>query len=234
VKSPSEDKATWLGSRLYQPLSELVKDLFYRWVRNTSRTLVVVVFGFRTLGRQYLPTNGNAIFLSTHQSMLDPVLVGLVFNGRLNYIARKSLFHQPLFAFLIRLLDAIEIDRERGGLAGLREMMKRLHDGKKVLIFPEGTRTTDGEIGDLKLGFSPIARKTQATLVPMAISGAIKVLPRKSKFPQHHPLAVVVGKPIAYDQLSSMADNELKVCLKHQLDQCKSQADFLTSGGRRV
>lgn len=190
---------------------------------------MIVVFGFRTMGRQHLPTDGNAIFLSTHQSMLDPVLVGLVFNGRLNYIARKSLFHQPLFAFLIRLLDAIEIDRERGGLAGLREMMKRLNDEKMVLIFPEGTRTTDGEIGELKLGFSPIARKTKAALVPMAISGAINVLPRKSKFPQRHPIALVVGKPISYDQLKSLNENDLKVRLKDQLDRCKSEADFLTS-----
>ncbi|MCY2973380.1 MAG: lysophospholipid acyltransferase family protein [Planctomycetota bacterium] len=229
MKSPKADKSTWFGARIYQGLSELVKDLFYRWVRNTSRTLVVVVFGFRTMGRQYLPSDGNAIFLSTHQSMLDPVLVGLVFNGKLNYIARKSLFHQPLFAFLIRLLDAIEIDRERGGLAGLREMMKRLHDGKMVLIFPEGTRTADGEIGELKLGFLPIARKTKAALVPMAIAGAIDVLPRKSKFPQRYPIAIVVGKPISYNQLNSIDDNALMVRLKHQLDQCKSEADFLTS-----
>jgi 1-acyl-sn-glycerol-3-phosphate acyltransferase len=229
VKSPKEDQSTWFAARPYQCLGELTKDLFYRWVRNTSRTLVIVVFGFRTMGRQHLPTDGNAIFLSTHQSMLDPVLVGLVFNGRLNYIARKSLFHQPLFAFLIRLLDAIEIDRERGGLAGLREMMKRLNDEKMVLIFPEGTRTTDGEIGELKLGFSPIARKTKAALVPMAISGAINVLPRKSKFPQRHPIALVVGKPISYDQLKSLNENDLKVRLKDQLDRCKSEADFLTS-----
>jgi len=229
VKSQQADKSSWLGARFDHRFSSFIKDCFYRWVRNTSRTLVIVAFGFRTIGRQYLPTDGNAIFLSTHQSMLDPVLVGLAFNGRLNFIARKSLFHQPLFAFFIRLLDAIEIDRERGGLAGLREMMKRLHDGKMVLIFPEGTRTTDGEIGDLKMGFSPIARKTKAALVPMAISGAINVLPRNSKFPQRHPIALVVGKPISYEQLNSMNDSDLKIRLKKQFDQCKVEADFLTS-----
>jgi 1-acyl-sn-glycerol-3-phosphate acyltransferase len=188
-----------------------------------------VAFGFRTYGRQHLPTDGNAVFLSTHQSMLDPVLIGLMYNGKLNFIARKSLFHQPLFALVIRLLDAIEIDRERGGLAGLREMMKRLHDGKMVLIFPEGTRTTDGEIGDLKMGFSPIARKTKSALIPMAISGAIKVLPRNSKFPHREPIALVVGEPIYFEQFSALDDISLKIRLKQRLDDCKTEADFLTS-----
>jgi len=191
--------------------------------------IAIVVFEFRASGRYNLPVDGSAVFLSTHQSMLDPVLVGLIFNGRLNYIARKTLFHQPFFAFLIRLLDAIEIDRERGGLAGLREMMKRLQNGKMVLIFPEGTRTVDGAIGEIKLGFAPIVRRTKTTLIPISISGAIDVLPRSSKVPGRHPIAVVVGQPIRYEELALMSDSQLQEILKNRLDQCKNEGDFLKS-----
>jgi len=191
--------------------------------------IVVVAFEFRTTGRFNFPKDGSAVFLSSHQSFLDPVLIGLSFNGRLNYIARKTLFHQPIFAFLIRLLDAIEIDRERGGLAGLREMLKRLHNGKMVLIFPEGTRTADGRIGKIKLGFAPIARKTKTTLIPMSISGAIDVLPRTSIFPGRHPIALVVGRPISSDEVATLDDQQLQGLLIKLLENCKAEADFLKS-----
>ncbi len=158
------------------------KDLFYRFVRVLSRTMAVMCFRFRCSGREHLPTSGGAILLATHQSMLDPVLVGLVVNGRLNYIARKTLFKNQAFAFLIRVLDAIEIDRERGGLAGLREMLKRLQNEKMVLIFPEGTRSETGEIQSIKMGFAPIARRSKVPLIPVAVVGAHKILPRKTIF----------------------------------------------------
>lgn len=136
------------------------------------------------------------MILSTHQSMMDPVLVGMVANRRLNYLARKTLFHNPLFAFLIRTLDAIELDRDRGGLSGLKEMLKRLKNGEFVLMFPEGTRTLDGFVGPLKPGFIPIARRSEVPLVPVAIVGAYDCLPRGTKLPTRRPIAVVFGEPI--------------------------------------
>ncbi len=108
------------------------------------------VFWFPTEGRHYLDFEGGAMLLATHQSVMDPVLVGLIANRRLNYLARKTLFKNAAFGFLIRLLDAIEIDRDRGGLSGLKEMLKRLKRDEAVLMFPEGTRTMDGQVGTLK------------------------------------------------------------------------------------
>jgi 1-acyl-sn-glycerol-3-phosphate acyltransferase len=203
------------------------KNLFYRWVRSTSRLLAVLVFRFRMDGRHFIPSEGPGIILSTHQSMLDPVLVGILFNQRLSYIARKTLFHNPLFAFLIRVLDAIEIDREKGGLSGLREMLARLQTGKMVLIFPEGTRSKDGQIGDLKLGFSPIARRSKVPLIPIAISGAFSVLQRGSILPQLQPIAVVVGQPILAEEYLALNEGALKSLIAERLDHCKRQADQL-------
>lgn len=167
------------------------------------------------------------MLLSTHQSMLDPVLVGLCINGRLNYVARKSLFKNRIFAFLIKTLDAIEIDRERGGLAGLREMLKRLQAGKKVLLFPEGTRTEDGKIGELKMGFVPIARRSEVPLIPIAIVGAYRILPRGKLFPGRRPLAVVFGQPISPDEVKALGDEELRIRLARELELCNSQGEHL-------
>ncbi len=207
--------------------SWLFKDLFYRLVRFVSRLLVVCLCDFRTEGREHLDKFAGAMILSTHQSVLDPVLVGICFNGRLNYIARKTLFHNPIFAFLIKTLDAIEIDRERGGLAGLREMMRRLQDDKKVLLFPEGTRTESGEIQTLKLGFVPVARRSEVPLIPVAVVGAYGILPKGRRWPQRQPLAVVFGPPILPADVKLLDDSALGKLLHLELSNCKATGERL-------
>ncbi|XZE43257.1 lysophospholipid acyltransferase family protein [Pirellulaceae bacterium SH467] len=168
-----------------------------------------LLFSFRSEGQHYLDFEGGGMVLSTHQSMMDPVLIGMVVNRRLNYLARKTLFHNPLFAFLIRTLDAIELDRERGGLSGLKEMLKRLKRGEFVLMFPEGTRTMDGFVGPVKPGFIPIARRSEVPLVPVAVVGAYDCLPRGTKLPTRRPIAVVFGEPIPSVLYMSWDDTQL-------------------------
>ena len=80
----------------------------------------------------------------------------------MNYVARETLFRLPLLAPLMRFLDAFPIDREGSGLSGLKETLRRLKRGELVLIFPEGTRTTDGEVAPLKPGFISVARRSGA------------------------------------------------------------------------
>jgi 1-acyl-sn-glycerol-3-phosphate acyltransferase len=189
--------------------------------------LVICLCDFRTQGREHLESHAGAMVLSTHQSYLDPVLVGICFNGRLNYIARKTLFGNPVFAFLIKTLDAIEIDRERGGLAGLREMLRRLQENKKVLLFPEGTRTTTGEIQELKMGFVPVARRSEVPLIPVAVVGAYKILAKGQRWPNRQPLAVVFGPPILPAEIKLMDDMALGQRLSQDLKTCKAIGDRL-------
>ncbi len=167
------------------------------------------------------------MLLATHQSLMDPVLIGMVPNRRLNFLARKTLFKNSLFGFMIRLLDAIEIDRERGGLAGLREMLSRLQKGEMVLLFPEGTRSSDGEIGNLKPGFIPVARRSQVPLFPIAIVGAYDCLPKGAKIPTRQPIAVVFGEPIPSSVYMPMSDAEILEALAKRLKQLHERAKVL-------
>ncbi len=208
---------TSIASKPFFDLQYLARQVFYRGVRLIARVVGVAVFCLRTEGQQHLNFEGGGMLLSTHQSMLDPVLVGLVPNRRLNYLARKTLFKNRLFGFFIGLLDAIEIDRERGGLAGLREMLKRLQRGELVLMFPEGTRTSDGEIAPLKPGFIPVARRSQVPLLPIAIVGAYDCLPKGSKLPTRRPIAVVFGAPIPSSVYLPMSDAEIIQAVSAQL-----------------
>ncbi len=95
--------------------------------------------------------------VSNHQSHLDPPLVGMACHRHMNYIARETLFAFKPFAWLIHSINAIAIDREGLGLAGIKESLKRLKNGEMVLIFAEGTRTPDGEIKPFKPGITSLA-----------------------------------------------------------------------------
>jgi len=105
----------------------LAKRLWYDYLQVMCRLLGVALFRVRCTGRENVPPTGGVLVLSNHQSQFDPMLVGLAIDRRLNYLARETLFRFPPFRWLIRSLDAIPIDREGLGLAGLKETLRRLN-----------------------------------------------------------------------------------------------------------
>jgi 1-acyl-sn-glycerol-3-phosphate acyltransferase len=203
----------------------VLKSSFYRCVRNISRLIGVMVFDLRCLGRENLDFEGAAIVLSTHQSHFDPVLIGLSFNGRMDYLARRTLFNNRILGAVIYLLNAIELDRDRSGIAGLKEMLKRLKNGHKVLMFPEGTRSSDGQIAPLKPGFLAVARRSRVPLVPVAITGAFEALPRTAKFPRRYPIHVAFGQPIEPEVVAGMTDEDLLELIRDRLVACYNEAN---------
>lgn len=205
-------------------LPHLGKALFYRSVRFSFRLAAVFLYDLRCIHRENTLVEGGALILSTHQSHFDPILIGVTFNERLNYLARRTLFKNRLFGLLISLLDAIELDRDRSGLAGLKETLKRLKSGKKVLIFPEGTRCSDGQIAPLKPGFLSVARRSKLPLIPVAITGAYHALPRTSRFPIRYPLRVAVGKPIPFVEFADLSDEQILTLVSERLHHCYALA----------
>jgi 1-acyl-sn-glycerol-3-phosphate acyltransferase len=181
-------------------------------------------FDLRCLGREHLEFDGPGLLLSTHQSTLDPVLIGLMQNAELSYLARKTLFKSRIFAAMIRALNAIEIDREGGGLAGLKETLRRLKRGEKVLLFPEGTRTSTGHPAPLKPGFISLARRSPVPLVPLAVTGAFQVLQRGAWLPHYAPLCVVVGERMSPEFVASLSDEQLLAELSDRLNACHQRA----------
>ncbi len=134
-------------------------------------------FRYRFSGKSQIPFTGPLLVVSNHQSNLDPVLVGLASPRQLKYLARIGLFFFP-FNLWIRALGAVPIDRERGALAGIRKTLELLKAGNAVLVFPEGSRTPDGELHEMLPGFVLLARRSGATIVPAALDGAFAALPR--------------------------------------------------------
>jgi 1-acyl-sn-glycerol-3-phosphate acyltransferase len=148
------------------------------------------------------------LIASSHQSNLDPVLVGLACSRQLKYLARHGLFFWP-FSWLIRSLGAVRLEKRAGGLGGIKATIKLLRENEAVLIFPEGSRTFDGELAPMMGGFCTLARRSGATIVPVAIEGAFAALPRGSAFPRPGRITVVIGPPITPQEVQRRSDEEL-------------------------
>ncbi len=202
----------------------LAKRLWYNFLRACLRMAFLATCRMRVRGQENEPRHGGALVLSNHQSHLDPMLIGISFRRRMNYLARKTLFDFAPLRWLIRSLDAIPIDREGVGLSGLKETLQRLKRGEMVLLFPEGTRTHDGEVAPLKPGFVALARRGKVPLLPVAVDGAFDAWPRTKLFPRPATINIQIGQPITTAELADYTDEALIAELERRIRCCQRRA----------
>ena len=169
--------------------------VWYDFLNRALQLLAVAVYRVRYSGRQNIPAYGGVLVVSNHQSHFDPPLVGIGCPRPMNYLARDTLFRFAPFRWLIGSVDAIPIDREGIGLGGIKESLRRLKRGEMVLIFPEGTRTRDGQIAPFRPGFTALAVRSGAAILPVAVEGAFQVWPRWRSFPAWGRFASISASP---------------------------------------
>lgn len=165
----------------------LAGRLWYDCVYWSSFTFFTFGFSLRRRGWRNIPSAGPVLLLANHQSMFDPVLVGLASRRYLSYLARKTLFEQPVLAPLIRSLNAIPIDRGMGK-DGIQAVLHALAQGQAVLMFPEGERTHTGAVQPLKPGVSLLVRRLSCPIVPVGVAGAFAAWGRITPIPRPSPL----------------------------------------------
>ena len=202
----------------------LPNRLWQAFLKFLARLTTVAVFHIRCRDERLMPPTGGGLVMSNHQSNLDPMLIGLCCERRLNYVARQTLLKFAPLRWLFSSLDAIPIDREGTGLAGLKETLRRLKRGELVLLFPEGTRTRDGEVQALKPGFCALARRAEVPLVPVAMDGAFDAWPRQRSFPRPATIHVQFGEPILPAQVKLLSDEQLVQEVEKRIRACHTRA----------
>jgi 1-acyl-sn-glycerol-3-phosphate acyltransferase len=165
-------------------------------------------------GAQHVPQQGPAILASNHMSFLDPPLVGAAADREINYLARESLFRFPVVGSILRSVNAVPVDREGGGAAGLRAIFDRLMKGGAIILFPEGTRSPDGTLQKAKSGIGLTVIKSEAPVVPVRVFGTHAAMNRKHSFPRPRKVVVRFGEPIDFADLRAEAKNCSKPRLK--------------------
>ena len=207
---------------LRRPMSKrsLPNRLWYQFLRSLIYMTGVLAYGVRYRGRENIPKTGPVLVVSNHQSHFDPPLIGAGCLRRMNYLARETLFGVKLLGWLIRTVDAIPIDRDGLGLNGIKESLRRLKRGEMVLIFPEGTRTRDGEVAPFRPGFTVLAARSKAWILPVAIEGAFDAWPRSQKLPGLGTIHVSYGRPISPEEVQGHDERELLCEVERRVRQC--------------
>lgn len=161
---------------------------------------------------------------ANHQSFLDPIIIGCTCDRPLSYMARATLFRLPGLGWMMGLYNAFPVERDGIGIGGLREMLRRLKHGDMVVIFPEGTRSIDGELGALNPGFCAVARRARQPIVPLALDGAFDAWPRNAAWPRPRPIAAHVGEPLSAESISEMSDEQLIAEVHRRISLCHAAA----------
>ncbi len=189
---------------------------WYRIVQWFFSTYLAAIYGLRATGRKNIPDRGALMLVSNHLSHLDVLVLGILLDRPLNYVARSTLFFFPLGLF-IKSLGAFPIQRDGIGVQGLKETLKRLKLGGIVTLFPEGTRTSDGELGELKSGIAMLAAKARVPILPAAIAGTFEAWPKTRAYPVPHPMRVHFGEVITTEQIKSLSPEALTELIRERI-----------------
>lgn len=173
----------------------LGRRLLWNVVRWTSSMIGFTVFRFRAFRKQCVPRRGGVLIVSNHQSYLDPVIVAVALPRPSSFMARSTLFINPVFRALISGLNAFPVVRGGRDMQAVREAVRRLERGECLVVFPEGTRTTDGRIGALQPGVVAIADRAGVPIVPAVVDGAFEAWP-KGRGIRPWPVRVIYGAPV--------------------------------------
>jgi 1-acyl-sn-glycerol-3-phosphate acyltransferase len=186
-----------------------------------------VLFRYRFAGRSNVPLEGPVLVVANHQSNLDPVLIGLACPRQLKYFARIGLFFWP-FSWWIRALGAVPIDKDKA-LGGIKTTLKLLKQGEGVVVFPEGSRTFDGKMGEMLPGFCMLARRSGATIVPVAIDGAFAALRRGSFLPRLADITLVICPRVSPSEIATMSDEQLTQLVVYRISRARKLGIFAES-----
>src|SRR5881394_2869046 len=171
---------------------------FYYWLGyHLSRLLAQLFFGFRIINRERVIQTGPVILAMNHQSFFDPPLAGNACDRPIFFLAKKSLMNVPVLGWLLPKLNVIPVNLE-GDRSALKALIRILSAGECALVFPEGSRTPDGNLQPAQPGVGLVIAKTRAPVVPMRIFGAHQALPRGGGGLHFVPITIVVGEPIFF------------------------------------
>lgn len=165
----------WLGYQFFQALAKGLYD-------------------YRVIGRERLNVPGGVLIASNHASFLDPPFVGQAFDEPIHYFARHTLFSHPVAGWVLRRWQAIPINRDKPDAGSLKATIRLLRAGKKVLIFPEGTRTDDGRLKSAEAGVGLFIAKSGVPVLPVRIFGTYEAFSRHHKVLHPSSVTLVVGE----------------------------------------
>jgi 1-acyl-sn-glycerol-3-phosphate acyltransferase len=170
----------------------LVYNIFY----SLSKLLARTFFSMKVIHPERMIEEGPLVLAVNHSSYFDPPLAGICSKRAVYYLARKDLMKWPLLGPLFPQMNVIPVERGGNDMSALRDVIKKVRAGNGIVLFPEGTRSKDGNLQSGKAGIGLIIAKTKAPVLPMRIFGAYEAFPKGTKGLKFTKIRVVIGEPI--------------------------------------
>jgi 1-acyl-sn-glycerol-3-phosphate acyltransferase len=198
------------------PVIDIESTPVYALTRFTTGVELALMHRCQYLDTHHVPLEGGALIVCNHQSFLDiPIIANATPNRRhVCFVARDSLANFKPLAWLMRQCRAVLIKRGAAERGALNEMIEHLKAGDLVCVFPEGTRSKDGSLGDFLPGAVFAAKRAKVALIPAGIRGAFKAMPRSSKLPLPRFKRISVRFGAAIDAQDRSALDQAKVVIQ--------------------
>ena len=190
---PTPKTESMADMRVYQ-ISTLLFKLFLRlWNR------------LKVYGAKNVPQEGGVLIASNHASFLDPPAVGVGYRARpVHFMARDTLWNSKFGSWWMSKVGCIPVARGTGDLKALKLTIKALKEGKVVSMFPEGTRTEDGNLQKPLGGIGFIVEKSGCVVVPTYIDGSFEAYPKGAKRIKPSKVSISYGKPISQEEFKAL------------------------------
>ena len=184
---------TMADMRVYQVSTRLFKLFLLLWNR------------FKIYHLERIPSTGGVLIASNHASFLDPPAVSVGYRARpIHFMARDTLWNSKFGTWWMTNVGCIPVARGTGDLRALKTTIRMLKEGKVVSMFPEGTRTEDGELQKPQGGIGFIIEKSGCTVVPAYVDGSYKAYPKGAKFIKPVKVSISYGEPIPPEEFQAL------------------------------
>jgi cytidylate kinase len=151
----------------------------------------------------------GAIIAANHTSYLDPPLLAISWPEEVHFLARETLFRNPVFGKFISAINAHPVSGDATDIGVFRTICNLLSDGKKVILFPEGKRSEDGQLGEIKPGIGMLVARTKTAIIPAYLKGPYEIWGRKRKLPKIFGKTICVfGSPIRWESYAHLDKKE--------------------------
>jgi len=184
-----------IAASIVDPSGITTRKLARFWGRRLCRTCGVEI---ATHGGERVAWHEPLIVMANHQSFLDIPVLYAALPEPFGMLAKQELFRLPIFSAAMRGLRCIPIDRDnvRQSLASLRQAAEQIRSGNSIVVFPEGTRSADGMLQELKTGPFYLAEMARVPIVPVGIRGTGRALAKSRVLVHPARVDVTIGEPI--------------------------------------
>lgn len=189
------------------------------------RIVTTCCFDLKVFGIRHVPKDGAVLLVANHQSYLDPVLVGVRLPRPLSYIAKSELFENRHASRLLRWLNGFPVRQGTVDIGAVRETIARLRSGHALTIFPEGSRTSNGEMLPIERGVGLVVRRARVPVIPVVIDGSYRAWPMSRTMFRSRKIRLVYGAPM---QISHLSEEEILNVIDvtlHEMQRALRQSD---------